>query len=549
MSDRLLFDAGPVATLVCDPSTLAILAANRRAVELYRYGDDALVRMTLLDLAASGERRSLAAAFEELGTQEARVLRNRRQSAQDGSAIEADLAVSPEISWQGRAARIVAALDVGAPKAVLDALRTDPATGLPNRAALFEVGVTAGERGAALALVRFNWIDAASQRSQEYRDRSARAVVGGLGRLLPPKALLARFGDDVFAVFVPGGRARAMLAFARHVAAAFERPIAVGDDEIVANPRIGIALAVRPTDVATLARDAQAALDNAKLEGEQVGVFSDEVAQRHDRRAVLDRNLRHAIVQRRITAVYQPIVRLDTGEVVGAEALMRWDCPGIGSVSPAEFIAIAAESTVILRLDEWMLREACAQGRRWQLAGFTRLRVAVNVASRAADQREFVRLVATICESVGLDPGDLQLELDERALAPERLAVRNLEALRRLGVRVAIDDFGSGASALSALGSLPLDVIKIDRPFVGPIAEDPFRAEVVRSVVTLAHHRGLRVVAEGVESPEQAEVLRAVGCDDAQGFLFGAPVAAEELTGRLERERFHAVHAPRPAGV
>jgi EAL domain-containing protein (putative c-di-GMP-specific phosphodiesterase class I)/GGDEF domain-containing protein len=549
MNDRLLFDAGPVAMLVCDAQTLAVLAANQRAVALYRYGEEALAQLTLPDLAASGERRALVAAFAELGAGERRLLRDRRQSAQDGSPIETDLAISPTISWNGRAARIVAALDVGAPKELLDALRTDPATGLPNRAALLEYDVTAGERGAGLALVRIGWVDAASQRSQDYRDSSARAVVGVLGRLLPEKGLLARYADDIFAVFVPGGRARAMLAFARHVAAAFERPIAVGDDEIVANPRVGIAVAARPGDVATLARDAQAALDGALLDGEAVGVFSDEVAQRQDRRAILDRNLRHALVQRRITAAYQPIVRLDSGEIVGAEALMRWDCPGIGPVAPAEFIALAAESTVILRLDEWMLREACAQGKRWQLAGFNGLRVAVNISSRAADQREFVRLVATICQSVGLATGDLQLELGEEALAPDRIAVRNVEALRRLGVRIAIDDFGSGASALSSLGSLPLDVIKIDRPFVGPIAADAFRAEVVRSVVALAHRRGLRVVAEGVETSAQAEALRGVGCDDAQGFLFGAPVPAEELTGRLDRERFQSARGARQPDV
>ncbi|HEY4440714.1 MAG TPA: GGDEF domain-containing phosphodiesterase [Candidatus Elarobacter sp.] len=548
MTDRALFDLGPVAMIVCDARTLAVVAANERAIALYRAGEAALTQLTLLDLAAAAERDSLAAALAELGADERRVLRDRRLCAQDGSPIEADLAISPELPWNRGAARIVAALDVGAPKELLDALRTDTATGLANRAALFEHDVR-GDGGAGIALVRIGWVDAASQRTQAYRDGSARAVVGVLGRLMPPNALLARYSEHVFAVFVPGGKSRAMLAFARHLAAAFERPIAVGDDEIVANPRIGIAVAAKPPDVATLARDARSALDDAMLRGEQVGVFSDEVAQRHDRRAILDRNLRHAIVQRRIAAVYQPIVRLDTGDIVGAEALMRWDCPGIGPVSPAEFIAIAAESSVILRLDEWMLREACAQGKRWQLAGFAGMRVAVNVSARAADQREFVKLVATICQSVGLDPGDLQLELGEEALAPDRIAVRNVEALRRLGVKVAIDDFGSGASALSSLGSLPLDVIKIDRPFVGPIAADEFRAEVVRGVVALAHRRGLRVVAEGVETSAQAEALRGVGCDDAQGFLFGAPVSAEELTGRLDRERFQAVLASRPGAV
>ncbi|MDB5041262.1 MAG: bifunctional diguanylate cyclase/phosphodiesterase [Candidatus Eremiobacteraeota bacterium] len=538
IDERLLFDAAPVAMVVCDAVTLAILAANDHASVLYQYDRDALVRLTLLDLAGAGDRRALAEALADVPAAERRVLRERRQCAKDGSVIEADLAISPAIAWGGRSARIVAALDVGASKSVIDALRTDAATGLPNRAALAAADLEGAERGAGVVLIHVTWVGAASQRSQEYRDRSARAVVGVLARLLPANARLSRHADDVYAVLVPGARLRSISAFARHVAAAFERPIAVGDEEIVANPHLGIAVSARPQDAVSLFRDAQAALDYALLGGEAVEVFSDELAGRHDRRAVIERNLRHAVVQRRLTAVYQPIVRLDSGEVVGAEALMRWNCPGIGPVPPSEFIAIAAESSLILRLDEWMLREACAQARRWQLAGFARMHIAVNVSSRAADQREFVRLVATICESVALDPGDLQIELGEDALAPNRGALRNLEALRRLGVRIAIDDFGSGASALSALGSLPLDVIKIDRPFVGPIAADAFRAEVVRSVVSLAHQRGLRVVAEGVETSAQAEVLRTVGCDDAQGFLFGPPVSADDITGRLDRARF-----------
>jgi PAS domain S-box-containing protein len=300
--ERVLFDAGPVATVVCDAVTLAILAANDHATALYQYDHDTLVGLTLLDLAGAADRRALAEALADVPAGERRVLRERRQCAKDGSAIEADLAISPAIAWGGRSVRIVAALDVGASKSVIDALRTDAATGLPNRAALLPADLEGAERGAGVALLHVTWVGAASQRSQEYRDRSARAVVGVLARLLPAKARLSRHADDVFAVLVPGGRLRAMSAFARHVTGAFERPIAVGDEEIVANPHLGIAVTARPQDVASLFRDAQAALDYALLGGEVVEVFSDELAGRHDRRAVIERNLRHAVVQRRLAA-------------------------------------------------------------------------------------------------------------------------------------------------------------------------------------------------------------------------------------------------------
>jgi EAL domain-containing protein (putative c-di-GMP-specific phosphodiesterase class I) len=357
--------------------------------------------------------------------------------------------------------------------------------------------------------------------------------------------VIARYADDVFAVHVAVGRARTMRTFARNVLNAFERPIPVAGDEVVAIPRIGVAVRQRGRDDRSpLVHEAQAALDSALHGGDAVEFFSEELAGQHERRAIVDRNLRHAISQRRLAAVYQPIVSLRTGEMVGAESLLRWDCPGIGPVPAPEFIAIAEESGLIGRLGEWMLREACAQARRWHLAGYPGFRVSVNVSARQVEQRPFVRFVASLCDLTGLPPHDLELEIGEGALMRSTSAVHNLEALRRLGVRIAVDNFGTGLTALSALASLPLDVLKIDRFVVEPLGGDAFKAQVVRSVVALAHQRGLRVVAEGVETAEQAETLRELGCDEGQGFLFGAPDPAEEITGRLERERFRARIAP-----
>jgi EAL domain-containing protein (putative c-di-GMP-specific phosphodiesterase class I) len=201
---------------------------------------------------------------------------------------------------------------------------------------------------------------------------------------------------------------------------------------------------------------------------------------------------------------------------------------------------------MIGRLGEWMLREACAQARRWQLDGAQGFRITINVSPRQVEQRDFVRFMTSICESTQLRAQDLELEIGENALLRNPAAVRNLEALRQLGMRVAVDNFGTGLSALSALGSLPLDVLKIDRAVVEPMGADAYRAQVVRSVIALAHEREIRVVAQGVETAEQAETLRALGCDEGQGFLFGAPAPAEELSAHMERERFRARIAPAP---
>ena len=214
---------------------------------------------------------------------------------------------------------------------------------------------------------------------------------------------------------------------------------------------------------------------------------------------------------------------------------MRWSCPGLGQISPSEFIAIAEDSALILKLGEWMLREACAQARRWALAGYP-IRIAVNVSPRQIEQRDFVRLVVSACEATTLDPALLELELTENAMMRhDGIARRNIEALRRLGVRIAVDDFGTGYSALSLLNALPLDTLKIDRSFIASLG-DEFQADVTRSVIALAHRRVLTVVAEGVETVEQARTLVAMGCNDAQGFLFGFPATGAEVSTMLARD-------------
>jgi PAS domain S-box-containing protein len=416
---------------------------------------------------------------------------------------------------------------------------TDTATGLSNFAALFEDADLTRGRIAALLIVRLVFVAAASERAEDNRVRNAQAVAALLRKLAPADAHLVRYGDDSFAIVVPRtARLRVPLPLAKRIIAAFERPIAVGDDEYVVLPTVGIAVADDlESGISDLARNAEAALQQAERTEGRVAVYTTELSRVHDRRVTIERNLRHAVADEQVGVVYQPIVSLHTGRVVAAEALMRWDCPGIGSVPPAEFIAIAEESGVILRLGAWILREACEQRRRWDVAGLGNIRIAVNVSARQVQQREFLRLVSTTCEATDLTPSSLELELTERSMMnDDGLALRNLEALRRLGVRISVDDFGTGYSALSYLTSLPLDTVKLDRSFIAPITEDDFQAELAESVIKLSHRRGLTVVAEGVETAAQAECLRRIGCDEVQGYYFGRPMPADDFAAMLSRE-------------
>ncbi len=277
-------------------------------------------------------------------------------------------------------------------------------------------------------------------------------------------------------------------------------------------------------------------------------LFDAEIARLHDRYATIERNLRHAVLDGSISLAFQPIVSLRSTDVVGAEALMRWDCPGLGPVSPDEFIAIAEESRAIVRLGEWVLREACAQNRRWQRAGLASIRMTVNVSARQISHPDFIRAVSGILESTSLAAEYLEIELTGPSMtSQDELSRRTVAALRRLGVRIAIDEFGTGYSSLRDLGALPVDTLKLARPFVGELGSDRFATEAARAAVQLAHLRGIRVVAVGVETAEHLDALRAMECDEAQGFLLGAPVNAETFAARLGRDRMRsAIATPGP---
>ncbi len=534
---EVLFGSSPVPMWIYDRRTLRFLDVNEAAVAKYGYTRDEFLAMTLLDIRPAEDRERVEAWLRNLGDEKAMAVDEWRHATKDGRVIDVEVSNSSTLSCGGSAASLAVVHDVTARNEALRSLRAlafhDPATQLPNRAALErECERDPGPSG--MLLVRFTWVTSASQRSTDVRDRCLRAAADELAHLVPDDALLARWGEDVFAVRIAGAKARTMGALAKRMMQAFDRPLRVDGDEIVVIPRIGIAAG---EDAAAVADDALAALDAAASAAAGVETFTPALAQQRDRRAIIDRELRHALAQKRVMPLYQPIVSLRTGAIVGAEALMRWNCPGLGPVPPTEFIAIAEESGVILRLGEWMLREALAQNRRWQIAGLPSVRIAVNVSARQIEQRDFVRTVDSICRLTGLAHADVELELSETSMmGRDGVSQRNLHALRRLGVRVAVDDFGTGYSSLSYLEALPIDVLKIDRSFVQPIADDAYKAEVARMVVELAQRRGLSVVGEGVETPAQLATLRALDCDQAQGFLFGAPMTGDAFASLLERD-------------
>jgi len=247
-------------------------------------------------------------------------------------------------------------------------------------------------------------------------------------------------------------------------------------------------------------------------------------------RVELENELRLALEKNELELYYQPQVVLADGRMIGVEALLRWRHPVRGWVSPLQFVAIAEDSDLIHRLGEFALVEGCRQVKAWDAAGLRLSRLAVNVSAQQFRSPVFVDTVARVLQSAGLESSRLELELTESVLVKNReAAILVLDRLKALGVRIAVDDFGTGYSSLSYLSQLPIDCLKIDRAFVHRVHQQGGDAAIAQAILSLAHSLGLRVVAEGVETPEQLEFLRSHGCDEAQGFHFSEAVKASAV--------------------
>jgi EAL domain-containing protein (putative c-di-GMP-specific phosphodiesterase class I)/GGDEF domain-containing protein/PAS domain-containing protein len=422
----------------------------------------------------------------------------------------------------------------------------DAQTGLPNREAMLNDGVTLTESTTGMLLLHIHVVSGFAERDHHLKARIMQEAARVIVATASSDATVVRYADEIFGVITAQrGRNRSLLPLAKRLLESFERPLRIGDEESVVIPSIGIAAERgHRRDATLLCHEAECALDVARHDDSHLAVYDEVLANSADRRATIEKYLRYAISRHRISVAYQPIVSLLSGHMVGAEALMRWDCPGLGNVPPTEFIQVAEQSGAILKLGEWILRSACAQARGWQLAGHT-LRVAVNVSGLQVKEHDFVRIVTAACEAAELDPALLELEITESTIMRyDGMALRNLQALRRLGTRISIDDFGTGYSSLSYLKSLPLDTLKIDRSFTVAITGDRFQAEVTRSVIRLAHQRGLYVVGEGVETVEQLSMLRAMDCDEAQGYLMSRPVGEADFLASVTRDRLKSIIKP-----
>ncbi|WP_050403521.1 bifunctional diguanylate cyclase/phosphodiesterase [Bradyrhizobium embrapense] len=492
-----------------------------------------------------------------------RVLRTRRTEATDlrilhadGSARDLAVICKAEVAHDKVVGIIGTVQDVTERKEAERQLEqlaySDPLTGLANRAlftrqlaALIE-GCARDDRGAALLLIdldRFKEVN--DSLGHAAGDKLLIQVAAALRQELGPRAFIARLGGDEFAVLAEGcGMSDAALTgLADRLIAKLSVPVDLAEGEAVVGATIGIArLPEHGATAEAAVRNADLALYMAKEAGRgRAQLFEPVYAQAVDQRLDLGRHLRHAVETGALEAHYQPQLDLRTGSVTGFEALLRWTHPERGPISPAEFIPIAESSGLIVDLGQWVLREACRQGRAWLDAGLPPRSVSVNVSPAQIWNVDFETIVSAVLGETGFPAKLLCLELTESLFVDhsEQRISRTLTALSGLGVRLALDDFGSGYSSLGYLTRLPFHWLKVDRAFVDGISTAPEKRKLLGGIIALSHGLGMTVVAEGAELPAEVDVLGTLDCDLVQGFVFSPPVTADQaplVAAGIERE-------------
>ena len=428
----------------------------------------------------------------------------------------------------------------------------DELTGLPNRnlfcEKVSEVLTQRADSGTVAALYVIN-LDRLTRVNNTYGyavgDSVIRLAAQRFEECIGDNGILARIGGDKFSVFRgSAGNSREIQNFADHVMASYAVPFAIDNLELFCTLSMGIS--VYPDD----GKDISALLVNAenamflakKLWRNNYKYYVKEMGEASARRMALETSLQRAVKRRELLLQYQPMVDISTGNLTGAEALVRWNHPEFGLLSPDEFIPLADETGLIIEIGEWVLGQACRQAKSWHDAGFLSMSISVNVSAVQLGQPHLLAQVAGILEETGLDPSSLELEITESVLMQDAEAsISMLHALKKLGIKLSVDDFGTGYSSLSYLKRFPIDILKIDKSFIRDLVAKPDDSAIVRAVAGLAQSLNLLVLAEGVESEEQLRFLHKEKCDRAQGYFFSRPLNPEALLALLTPKRVAAL--------
>lgn len=415
----------------------------------------------------------------------------------------------------------------------------DSLTGLPNRIELsnrFEYILNLSQRNHQMFALLFLDLDHFKEINDtlghtigdELLVRASKRIQASLRKA----DTASRMGGDEFILLLPSTDAIGAAHIAQKLLDEISNPFHIQDNELTVTASIGIALyPIDGRDHDTLSKNADAAMYSAKKEGRHGYQFFtnklQECAQRH---MLIQRELHHALERNELEVHYQPQISLNDGHVIGAEALLRWNHPKLGSISPVEFIAIAEESGMILPIGEWVLRTAIREAKRWQEIGLCKMLIAINVSAVQFRHANFSALVGDILEEIQFQSHNLEIELTESiAMHDPQHAASIIRSFYERGIKIAIDDFGTGYSSLSYLKKFNVSKLKIDKSFVDDIITDPDDKAIVGAIINMAHSLGLKVIAEGVETKEQLQQLSAQGCDEVQGYYYSKGLNAVDF--------------------
>lgn len=470
------------------------------------------------------------------------LMRGRGDSVESGVTIAAGvvtaLVLARQVAWQVERGLLFRRLHERA--------RHDDLTGIPNRAALNEdlpacitQAVTSGT-GLAVLLIDLDHFKTINDTcGHAAGDALLQDAALRIQRALPSGGRAYRFGGDEFVVLLPGADSSRAAGAAQGILRALHVPFRSGETEFTITGSVGVTFCpADSTTAATALGNADLAMYEAKRLGKNgVQLFDKSLAVRAHEEFQLASRLHGALEAGEFSLRYQPIVRVPCGRTAGFEALLRWTSPELGNVPPSKFIPVAEERGLIRAIGRWVLREAAQCARAWHDAGH-KLYVTVNVSALQFLDEDFVQIVEAALQEHGLGGNALVLEVTESVLMSDAAATgAKLRQLKELGVRVALDDFGTGYSSLTYLQHLPVDIIKLDRSFVGGMHTRPDGLMFLRAVVSFAHNLGLPVVAEGVETPDQFRELQGLACDLAQGYLIARPMPARETADFIRPER------------
>ncbi|MGE3376564.1 MAG: putative bifunctional diguanylate cyclase/phosphodiesterase [Vicinamibacteria bacterium] len=546
-----IFTGSPVATGIVALRDGRMLAMNDAACELYGASREALLASTVPQSGGWADDKQYANFLERLRA-ERRVTNYEMTLRRAGGELRECLVSAERVQFLGQPALLVILNDITERKRYEERIgylaTHDGLTGLGNRRLIeghIAQAITHSRRSGRQTAVLFLDLDRFKVVNDGYGRSLGDALIRAAGRRLADAVregdTVARLYGDEFLVLLSDLRRTAdVYVVAQKLLDELARPVAIDGRRVQVTASIGVAL--HPVDgeaADALISHANAAMERAKAAGGNAYQFYTKDMGEAARRLVeLETELRGALPAGQLELAYQPRVDLESRRIAGCEALLRWNHPRLGAVSPAVFVPVAEQSGLIVPIGEWVLRTACARAKSWADAGLPPVCVSVNLSIRQFAQQDVAALVLRVLKETGLAPAQLELEITESLIAQDtEKVIATVNRLKAAGVKLAIDDFGTGYSSLSYLKHFRAHALKIDMSFVRDMLADPDAAIICLAVISLAHSLRMTAVAEGVETAEQCEFLKENGCDGIQGYYFSRPVSAEAFEALLREDR------------